>query len=358
MNDTITKAVYLEPLASLEERANRAGNSPYTAFAKVAALAGMNMRYELVAFDRSLPAHPWLLTRDIVLDAARVFDTIMAAGFIEDEAKSFETLKTHAMEAKHQELFDNIWNRYEEAPFARYVDRYVHRIRVNGLEETVRGKRCVDLGCGNGVFCFALAREGAALAAGVDFGADSVAFASEAVRRLGLADRTEFRTATVYDTGYPDDSFDFALQNGVFHHLDDENRAIREMRRILKVGGWAWYYTDGEGGISYDLWDASVRILRDVPVSFIENVLGTMNVSRDKTAHLMDGMNATYAHTSWAEITGRLAAHGFGEFRRLTGGCPTDFDLDVIEADPYGREKFGEGDLRVLCRLMGKQPRG
>jgi hypothetical protein len=49
-----------------------------------------------------------------------------------------------------------------------------------------------------------------------------------------------------------------------------------------------------------------------------------------------------------------LGKAGFGNFTRLTDGFGTDFGLDVIEADSYGREKFGEGDLRVLAQLVEK----
>ncbi len=38
----------------------------------------------------------------------------------------------------------------------------------------------------------------------------------------------------------------------------------------------------------------------------------------------------------------------------IDGDVDTDFDSDQIQADPYGKEKFGEGDLRILCQLRGK----
>ena len=189
---------------------------------------------------------------------------------------------------------------------------------------------------------------------GIDYGEKSIIYAKNVSRKKGLDRKAVFKRASVYETGMEESAFDFAVQNGVFHHLDDENKAIREARRILKKGGWFWYYTDGEGGISYDLWDTSVDILKDVPVLFIEKILESMNVKREKIVHLSDGLSATYAHTNWDEITKRLASHGFGEFRRLTGGFDTDFDLDKIEGDPYGKEKFGEGDLRILCKLTEK----
>ena len=90
--------------------------------------------------------------------------------------------------------------------------------------------------------------------------------------------------------------------------------------------------------------------MRDVPIDLIRAVLLRLNVSVGKLVHLMDGLNAVDRHTSWARITERLAAVGVGEFCRLTGGFATDFDLDRINKDPFGREKFGEGDLRVLAR--------
>jgi len=166
------------------------------------------------------------------------------------------------------------------------------------------------------------------------------------------ADRMEFKTESVYKISAPYQSFDFAIQNGVFHHLEDEDSAILETGRVLKPGGWFWYYTDGGGGIGYDLWDASVFILRNVPQEFIVKHLDYLNIRTGKKCHLADGMNAVYRHTTYAEISSRLQKLGFGNIRRLVGGYPTDCDHDVIASDPYGHEKFGEGDLRLLVQKI------
>ncbi len=121
---------------------------------------------------------------------------------------------------------------------------------------------------------------------------------------------------------------------------------------MLKPGGWFWVYTDGQGAVSHELWDASVHILREVPHEFILEVLDSLGVEVNKRYHLGDGLNAVYRHTTWEELTARLERLGFGEFRRLVGGFPTDFDHDVIEQDPYGVEKFGSGDLRLLAQKV------
>ena len=346
------KKVYMPEVMKLRKLMDKTPNTSFTIFAKVVTLVTMNMRYEKVAFNRRIKRHPYLLTRTIVADAIRQFESLIECAFIESSNKILHDTKSKRKELKHLDLFNELWNRYEDDQYRQYIDRYVMRIKINKLQPLIKGRRCIDLGCGNGNFCFALLEQGAALAAGIDYGAKSVAFATNWAKRHAIADRVDFKVATVYKTGYPKASFDFAIQNGVFHHLDNEDRAIREAARILKPGGWFWYYTDGEGGISYDLWDNSVHILREVPVRYIESILNQMNVSRSKIVHIMDGLQATYAHTSWNEITKRLSRLGFGNFKRLTGRTATDMDLDVIAADPYGRAKFGEGDLRILAQRI------
>jgi len=348
------KSIYLKSLSELQEIMNNSKVTSFINYAKVVTLVIMNMRYEKIAFNSKFNEHPYLLTKQIIDDAILQYKQFLDISFIEDLSIKQENSKSKIKEEKHEDLFNEIWNRYDAVQFQEYIERYNTRIKINNIQNLIKDKQCVDLGCGNGVFCFALLENGAKEAIGVDFGKNSIEYASFVSKQRGLEKCTLFKNATVYDTGFDDNSFDFAIQNGVFHHLDDEDKAIQETRRILKKGGWFWYYTDGEGGISYDLWDTSVNILQDVSALFIENILINMNISRNKMVHLMDGLSATYAHTSWDKITKRLSEYGFGNFKRLTGGFNTDFDLDRIESDPYGKEKFGEGDLRLLCQLVEK----
>ena len=44
-------------------------------------------------------------------------------------------------------------------------------------------------------------------------------------------------------------SNDFAVSNGVFHHL---NNMEKQFSRVLKPEGWFWYSSDGKGAISMD----------------------------------------------------------------------------------------------------------
>jgi SAM-dependent methyltransferase len=352
-HDTALEKGYLRELGELERLAEEIPNTRMGAIGKVTALVALNMRWERTMFDRQLAEHPWQVVAGFVRDAhaqlAAWRETLFIQGSTEEVGEA-----PQPMEDRHQDLFQTLWVNFSTDEYRDRIARYGHRLDVNGLADGfLDGLRCIDFGCGHGNFAHALLEKGAAFVLGIDYGEASIRYAEAARDRLGVPpERLQFRLESVYDVAEPDAAFDFAIQNGVIHHVDDEDRAYREIHRVLRPGGWIWVYTDGAGGVSYDLWDASVRMLREVPAPLVLEVLDFLGVETNKRYHLGDGLNATYRHTTWDEITSRLGHFGFGNFRRLVGGFPTDFDHDVIEADPWGAEKFGEGDLRLLAQKL------
>jgi ubiquinone/menaquinone biosynthesis C-methylase UbiE len=345
--------VYLVDLERLKNLARELPNTRMMALAKINTLVILNMRYEQLMVDRNLKDHPYILVRRLIEDAYSMLSAWREISFIEDESAPVVQRQEMELEVGHHELFQKLWVNFSANDYEERIERYVHRLRINKLGNLLQGARCIDFGCGHGNFAHALIQEGAAYVYGIDFGEQSIAYALNARDHLGVSPRRiEFKLESVYSVSQDDNGFDFAIQNGVFHHLENEDDAYREVWRVLKPGGWFWVYTDGAGGISYDLWDASVEMLRDIPHEFIIAHLDYLNIEVGKRYHLGDGLNAVYRHTSWAELTARLGRLGFGNFRRLTGGFPTDFDDDVIAADKYGREKFGEGDLRLLAQKI------
>jgi 2-polyprenyl-3-methyl-5-hydroxy-6-metoxy-1,4-benzoquinol methylase len=344
--------VYFGELARLQALADSLPNTPLMAQAKLSALVLLNMRYEKVRVDRDLAEHPYRLVAGLVRAAREQLACWAEVAFIEDSAAPVLRRDGASMEEEHRALFQRLWVLFPEEDYRRRIDRYVHRLRLNGLGDgELAGARCVDFGCGHGNFAHALLRVGARRVVGVDYGEANVAYAREMRRRLGVdEERLELRVESVYAVAEEDGSCDFAVQNGVFHHLADEDAAYREVWRVLKPGGRLWIYSEGSGGIAHDLWDASVRVLRDVPQEFICAWLSAMKIEAGRQYDLGDGMVAVYRHSTWDELTGRLAALGFADFRRLLGGFPEDSDPEAIAADPYGPAKYGEGDLRILAR--------
>jgi ubiquinone/menaquinone biosynthesis C-methylase UbiE len=300
-----------------------------------------------------LDKHPYLIVNEIIKDARKMFSMWKEIQVIEDPGAEVLSRNQMKLEEGHHELFQKLWVNFSPDEYRSRIERYDYRLKINNLKNLIDGAKCIDFGCGHGNFAHALLNFGAKSVYGLDYGKESLEFATKARDALNVSEeKISFHQESVYETKANSNSFDFAVQNGVFHHLEDENKAIKEVHRVLKKGGWVWYYTDGSGGIGYDLFDASVEMLRDIPQPFVIAQLKHLNLETGKRYHLGDGMNAVYRHTTYEEITGRLSQLGFGNFKRMDGGFPTDFDRNIIAEDKYGKEKFGSGDIRVIAQKL------
>lgn len=254
-------------------------------------------------------------------------------------------------EKDHKILFQNLWQNYSFSNFkSDRIQRYVKRIKINKMENIIKGKNIIDLGCGHGNFLMSCYKFNPKFCLGVDYGSDSIKFARKIAKKLGLSKKKIiFQTSTVYKTGVKSSTFDFAIQNGVFHHLDIENNAYKEAHRILKKNGYFWVYTDGGGGLRDAIYDMCQKILSRIDKNYVVAQIRSCGLNNSKEYHLSDNMNAEYRHTTFKKITNFLKKIGFKNFKQLNGGFSTDFDKPFTK-DRYFDEKFGSGDLRILCQ--------
>ena len=65
---------------------------------------------------------------------------------------------------------------------------------------------------------------------------------------------------------FPDESFDALLCSHVLEHVEDDRRAMRELHRVLRPGGWGIVMVPQHGGLAETLEDPSV----DTPQARLE----------------------------------------------------------------------------------------
>ncbi len=114
--------------------------------------------------------------------------------------------------------------RYAEQPWMHDVFRY----------DQWRGADVLEVGVGLGTDHVQLARAGAHLS-GIDLTSRGVELTRQRLHQEGLAS-----TLSVMDAeqlSFPDDSFDMIYSFGVLHHTTSLERALREIRRVLRPGG-------------------------------------------------------------------------------------------------------------------------
>jgi SAM-dependent methyltransferase len=97
--------------------------------------------------------------------------------------------------------------------------------------------RVLDVGCGTGEVASRLAAAmPRATLVGVDVLEGSVALARE--RHAALAPRLSFAQGDAYALAFPDASFDLVVCRHVLQAIPEPERAVAEMRRVARPGGW------------------------------------------------------------------------------------------------------------------------
>jgi SAM-dependent methyltransferase len=123
---------------------------------------------------------------------------------------------------------------YEQYRRFRYRVEW-HIPQLVPFSET-RGKKVLEIGCGNGADGTLFAQQGA-LYTGVDLTEAAVASARRHFEVLDLPG--EFQIENAERLTFPDGSFDFVYSYGVLHHSPDPAKAFAEIYRVLKPGGKA-----------------------------------------------------------------------------------------------------------------------
>jgi ubiquinone/menaquinone biosynthesis C-methylase UbiE len=94
----------------------------------------------------------------------------------------------------------------------------------------------LDAGCGTCAKSILLAAKGFRVM-GVDYSADALALAAEAVKGQGLAGKITLKQDNLLGLSFPDHTFQYVLCWGVLMHIPDVGRALSELARVTGPGG-------------------------------------------------------------------------------------------------------------------------
>jgi len=126
------------------------------------------------------------------------------------------------------------------------------RDTVAGLD--LKGKRVLDIGSGLGGPDIVLAQMGAKVV-GLDIEAPVIERARKLVAAKGLSDRIGFKLTKPGPLPFAEESFDLVFSSGAFTQIAAKEAMFKEVRRVLKPGGWfaAYDWMKGPGPISDDM---------------------------------------------------------------------------------------------------------
>jgi ubiquinone/menaquinone biosynthesis C-methylase UbiE len=134
--------------------------------------------------------------------------------------------------------------RFKLSPTTGNVQESIWRLVLEHLEWNGEG-RALDIGCGNGALAIKLAQKhGKAQILGIDYWGKKWDYSMNVCERNaaieGVGDRVTFQKGNAASLPFPDEYFDAAVSNFVFHEVGgvkDKREVIREALRVLKKGG-------------------------------------------------------------------------------------------------------------------------
>lgn len=169
------------------------------------------------------------------------------------EASAFQKIYTH-QKSKMGVLLDKFFRKDMYERFEFVLDK----------SEPIKGKRFLDVGCGCGYYCVALAKRGAETVVGIDISGKMLEAAKEAARSEGVENICAFIHSGLGDFE-PASGFDVCLGIGLFDYIKEPWPVLKKMagmagEKVIVTFPRLW------------TWRAPVRKLRlifkDCPVYF------------------------------------------------------------------------------------------
>jgi len=173
---------------------------------------------------------------------------------------------------------------------------------------------CVlDVGCGVGATACYLAKKYGCRVVGVDLRESMVALSDERAHREGVTDRVEFRVADAQELAFDDAHFDVVLCESVATFIEDKQRVVSELARVVKLGGYV--------GFNEEIW------LETPPAEIVSHVERAWEIKPDiptaddwremlKAAGLRDVVVQTYKLDARREST-QIKRYGFRDMWRM-----------------------------------------
>jgi ubiquinone/menaquinone biosynthesis C-methylase UbiE len=252
-------------------------------------------------------------------------------------------------ETSHDDVYGRTFALYDRDQLLAFMQPFVDRFAVNELDPRAlfAGKRCLDAGCGGGRGTLFMLQNGAAHVTGFDFSARNVETTRRNAEKFGYTN-VAVQQGTLEQLPFDDGSFDVVWCNGVLQHAADPDRCFAEITRVLEVGGRAWIYVYGAGGV---YWYAVRHFRNWFRDTTSEQLIATLQLAGLEPRYIgeyLDDWKVSYLRAYRADrVIARLAELGYGDTTPLPLGVPYDTNHRNTKW-PSERPWLGEGDLRFV----------
>ena len=235
-------------------------------------------------------------------------------------------------------LFGELWKDLSSEQFRDSVELFTKRAIANNFDlDWLKGKTCLDAGCGSGRYSVALAIHGAAKITAVDVSSTGLETARNNAKEFN---QIQFQQASVLDLPFPDESFDLVWCAGVLHHTNDFDKGLTELTRVLKPNGKLFLLVYGAGGLRWKAIKAARPIVTDLGEEFIDKAIQKSGLPANNRKNYMDDLFVPIQNlTKFIDLNQKLINLGYSHVDRWTGNTfdhensPEDQLEDMLKLD-------------------------
>ena len=183
-----------------------------------------------------------------------------------------------------------------EAFFELAYDDLVKRL---GQRE---GSLALDIGCGICANSIRLARRGYIVSA-ADYSESIIESAKENVARNELENRITIERQDILALSFPSDQFDLVLCWGVLMHIPEAGRALAELARVTKPGGFLVFEEINQNAPGARLMDLLWGLLKRKKITIAKTPAGSEH------SCIFEGKTLFWRHQNTRWLVDQLAGH-------------------------------------------------
>lgn len=157
------------------------------------------------------------------------------------------------------------------------IEAAIHFARYAICKKLAKGKRVLDVACGEGYGSYILKEAGAEYVVGVDISKESIAKAERLFSKEGL--RYQAADVVDLDTLFAEGEFDIVISVETIEHLADPTAFLKSIKRIAKPGGIIilscpndhWYYPQDDQANPYHLRKYRLNEFQQISTNILGN---------------------------------------------------------------------------------------
>lgn len=208
-------------------------------------------------------------------------------------------------EKKAKNLYDYVAEHYhrfrtKDNPRGWFYNEMLEMPATLELLGNVKGKKILDFGCGSGIYAKLLTKKGAKIK-GFDISPEMIKIARQENPELDL------RVGSGYKFPFKE-KFDVVLASLVVHYLDNWNKMLKEVRRVLKKEGYFIFSTGNPVSEVIEKIPCKgerLRVLGKKDYFNVKTIGGIWNIDKKEKLKVFS------FHRTYESIIKTLVKHGF-----------------------------------------------